>query len=98
MGLTLALVDAPGLLHGGAKLEECNQKRQALLKAGFEFAFKVQQFANITDDEATKLFELLFAVIEKLHQAQKEKFRSSQSNVLQAVPEDTVGTAAATTS
>jgi len=91
MSLTLTLVDAPALLNGGSKLTQANQKVQALLKAAFEFAFKVQQFANITDEEATVLFELLFAVIEKLHQVQKDKFRVAKgaagTEQLAAVPE-----------
>ena len=43
-----------------------------MLKKGFEFAFKVQQFANASDEEATALFEMVFALIEKLHRIHRD--------------------------
>ena len=73
---------------------QCSPQLQTLVKNGFEFAFKVQQFANATDDEATQLFEVMFAVIEALHQIQKDAFNKSKAAVhapaasLEAVQEE----------
>ena len=77
MAITLALVDAPKLL-AEENLTAPPAHWHALLKKGFEFAFKVQQFANVTDDDATRLFEDIFAVIEKLHQVQRSATKNAK--------------------
>ena len=78
MNITLALVDAKALASGGT-LDAVPGHWQALLKRCFEFAFKVQQFAGGTDDDATKLFEAIFAAIEKLHQLQRAAIQQQRA-------------------
>ena len=92
MAITLALVDAPKLL-AYQEMQQVPAHWQSLLKKCFEFAFKVQQFANVTDDAATKLFEDIFAVIEKLHQIQKSSIQATKAAATAAAA--TVATAAA---
>jgi len=80
MNLTLALVDAKKVMQGQAStLDAVPGHWQALLKRCFEFAFKVQQFAGGTDDDATRLFEAIFAAIEKLHQLQRATIQQNKA-------------------
>eukprot|EP00658_Telonema_sp_P-2_P026668 TRINITY_DN20792_c0_g1_i2.p1 TRINITY_DN20792_c0_g1~~TRINITY_DN20792_c0_g1_i2.p1 ORF type:complete len:273 (+),score=65.49 TRINITY_DN20792_c0_g1_i2:213-1031(+) len=60
--------------------------RRNMLRRGFEFAFRVQQFANLTDDGATELVEQIFAQLEATHQQTMDQLRSPTPRNLRKHP------------
>eukprot|EP00656_Telonema_subtile_P051538 TRINITY_DN6956_c0_g1_i6.p1 TRINITY_DN6956_c0_g1~~TRINITY_DN6956_c0_g1_i6.p1 ORF type:complete len:364 (-),score=97.13 TRINITY_DN6956_c0_g1_i6:195-1286(-) len=48
---------------------------RAWLKRAFEFAFKVQQFTNTSDDETTELLEQVFERLEHTHEATMQELK-----------------------